>query len=160
MWQKLCHLFIIARKLRFFHFDNYSTWYSTNSCTPILLHTSIFSGSSKISKCLYYSIENYVNMGQDGVACYFWMALYIYMYIYIYICIQFFPVTTTPIIPPMFHSDPNSRHSNSPFKPPPHLGCRHFLSCPNVPFCHKKTLMLSSKLFWLLLLPPHRPRNN
>ena len=51
---------------------------STNSCTTILLHTSVFSGSSKISNDLYYSTENcMLTFGKIGVACYFWMALYI-----------------------------------------------------------------------------------
>ena len=50
---------------------------STNSCITIILHTSTFSGSSKISRYLYYSTDNcMLTWGKIGVACYFWMALY------------------------------------------------------------------------------------
>ena len=50
---------------------------STNSCTTIPLHTSVFSSSSEISKYFYYSTENCMfTWGQVWVACYFWMAQY------------------------------------------------------------------------------------
>ena len=58
---KLCH--------PFFHFDKYSSLgyvsNSTNSCTTILVHKSVFSGSSEISKYLYYSTYM-CNIGEDG----------------------------------------------------------------------------------------------
>ena len=42
------------------------------------LHTSVFSGSSEISKYLYYSTDNcMLTWGNIGVACYFWMTLYL-----------------------------------------------------------------------------------
>ena len=46
----------------------------TNSCIAIILHTSVFSGSSEISKYLYY-LNCLLTWGKIWVACYFWMAL-------------------------------------------------------------------------------------
>ena len=48
-----------------------------------LIHNHSFTHSFEISKYLYYSTENCMLIwGMIGVACYFWMALYIYIYIY------------------------------------------------------------------------------
>ena len=45
MWQKLCHLFIIVIKLRFFHFDNYSTWW----------HLAVFQTVQTHAQPLFYA---------------------------------------------------------------------------------------------------------
>ena len=38
---------------------------STNSCTTVFVRTSVFSGSSEISKYLLLNRQLYVNMGED-----------------------------------------------------------------------------------------------
>ena len=54
-------------KIRIFHFDNYSTRYHLaviqtvqTHAQPFFLRPSVFSGSSEISKYLYYSTDNCV----------------------------------------------------------------------------------------------------
>ena len=57
------------------HIQHGSTWVClniTNSCATITVHTSVFSGSSEISKYLYYSTDNYCvsTWWKIRVACY------------------------------------------------------------------------------------------